>query len=829
MLRNYLIIAWRNLWNNKVFSSINIVGLSVAMAASLLIYLYISFELSYDDFHENGKNIYRLVGTRIIDGIQDGPQPTLSPSYGHLLESNFPEIESYARLYPEAEADFSIQSDHLVTQSSPEEKVYYADPAFLDMFSFNLLAGDAKTALDEPYTLIITESLAKKYFGWDASTNQPNQILDQFIWSADYRFKITGVVKDIPDNSHIKFNALISMESLKSWWSDFDDDGAWEELVTYYRVDPNADIKILTDKIRKLFEHQSYTTYSFYLQPIREIHLHSVGYKREWEVRGNILIIRFLLIICLFILTIAWTNYINLTTARSMKRAKEVGIKKIVGAGKKHLIDQFLLESTIINLIALLLAITLVQVLLPYFEQLVREDLQLNLVKKDLLIIIPGFLALGVLVSGFYPALLLSSFKPISMLTGLNIRWSSKVNLRKALVVVQYTITCSLIMGTITVYKQMSYVQNSNIGFDLQQMLIVKAPKFNDSDIGAAKFKVFKNRLWTQKGIAGVTASNDIPGGTNLGGGLSFSSVFKNEKIYYYFPVLSVDPDFFETYKIKLKVGRTFSDVGGKDQQAIILMEQTAKDMGFINPEDVLNAQVYTRKQNRKMNDTTRQKLINPTVIGIVEDYNHNSLKEPLQPLIFQKVNSIKTHRPFLYYSIRLEIPESDYDQISNAISLVKKYYQEVFAESTFNYFFLDDFFNSQYKSDQKFGSIIGHFSILAILIACLGMFGLSLFTLQQRTKEIGIRKTHGASVLAILVLLSKGLIKLVLISIMVAIGVTFIPLSSWLQSFAYRIELSWWLFTIPAIAIVGIAVFTISFQTIKAALANPVEALRYE
>ncbi|MCK5208421.1 MAG: FtsX-like permease family protein [Cyclobacteriaceae bacterium] len=258
------------------------------------------------------------------------------------------------------------------------------------------------------------------------------------------------------------------------------------------------------------------------------------------------------MIICLFILAIAWTNYINLTTARSMKRAKEVGIKKIVGAGKKQLIEQFLLESTIINLVAILLAITLVQVLLPYFEKLVGEDLQVNLVNSDFLIIIPGFLVLGVVVSGLYPALLLSSFKSISMLTGVKIRWSNKAGLRKALVVVQYMITFSLILGTFTVYKQLSHMRNSALGFNMQQMLIVRAPKFNNSDIGAAKFNVFKNNLRSQKRITGVTASNDIPGGKNLGGALRFTSILNNEEIITFFPVVSVDPDFFETYEIKL-------------------------------------------------------------------------------------------------------------------------------------------------------------------------------------------------------------------------------------------------------------------------------------
>ena len=829
MLHNYLIIAWRNLWNNKVFSLINIIGLAVAMASCLLIYLYISFERSYDSFHENGKNIYRLIGTRIIDGVQDGPQSTLSPSYGILLQSNFPEIEDYTRLYPEAAAEFSIQSDHLAKQSSPEEKVFYADPAFLDMFSFPLLVGDANTALDEPNNIIITESLAKKYFGWESSINQPNKILDQIMSFDKFNYKITGVVKDIPNNSHIKFNALISMETLKSWWSDFDEGGAWQESVIYYRLNPNADIKILTDNIRELFEKKSYATFTFYLQPISEIHLRSAGYKGEWEVRGNIQIIRFLMIICLFILAIAWTNYINLTTARSMKRAKEVGIKKIVGAGKKQLIEQFLLESTIINLVAILLAITLVQVLLPYFEKLVGEDLQVNLVNSDFLIIIPVFLVLGVIVSGLYPALLLSSFKSISMLTGVKIRWTNKAGLRKALVVVQYMITFSLILGTFTVYKQLSHMRNSALGFNMQQMLIVRAPKFNNSDIGAAKFNVFKNNLRPQKGITGVTASNDIPGGKNLGGALRFTSILNNEEIITFFPVVSVDPDFFETYEIKLKYGRMFSNIIGKDQQSIIIMEQTARNLGFVHPEDALHAKIYTTKQNRKMNDKTPLKTINPTVLGIVDDYNHNSLKAQLQPLIFQKVNSIKTHRPFLYYSIRLEIPEGGYDQLSELISLVKKNYREVFKESSFSYFFLDDYFNSQYRSEQKFGIIFGIFSILAIVIACLGMFGLSLFTLHQRTKEIGIRKAHGASITGILVLLSKEFIKLIIISILVAIPITFVPLRGWLQTFAYRIDLSWWLFAIPAIVITVIALLTISYQSIKAALANPVKSLRYE
>ncbi|MCK5471029.1 MAG: ABC transporter permease, partial [Cyclobacteriaceae bacterium] len=441
---NYIIIAWRNLWNNKVYSLINIVGLAVAMAACLLIYLYISFERSYDNFHEHGNNIYRLITTRTVDGVEEPSHSTLGSGYGPFLKSNLPEIEEFARLQIEDDTEFDFQYGPLENQSSREDKVFYADPSFLDMFSFPLLVGDATTALDEPNSIVITESLAKKYLGWNPQNDQPNDILDQsIIYNKTNFFKITGVAKDIPSNSHIKFNALISVETIKtSWWRGFDNEEGMGECILYYLLNPNTDVTALTEKIVGLFEKRYAEsmkklniTFSFQLQPIREIHLSSGDFKGEMEVRGDIRIVRFLIIICLFILAIAWTNYINLTTTRSMKRAKEVGIKKIVGAGKKQLIEQFLVESTMVNLIALLLAITMAQVLLPYFEQLIGKDLQVDLFSRELLIIISGFLVLGVFVSGLYPALLLSSFKSISMLSGIKNRGSNRAGLRKTLVV----------------------------------------------------------------------------------------------------------------------------------------------------------------------------------------------------------------------------------------------------------------------------------------------------------------------------------------------------------------------------------------------------------
>ncbi|MCK5370831.1 MAG: ABC transporter permease, partial [Cyclobacteriaceae bacterium] len=382
---------------------------------------------------------------------------TLGSGYGPFLKSNLPEIEEFARLQIEDDTEFDFQYGPLENQSSREDKVFYADPSFLDMFSFPLLVGDATTALDEPNSIVITESLAKKYLGWNPQNDQPNDILDQsIIYNKTNFFKITGVAKDIPSNSHIKFNALISVETIKtSWWRGFDNEEGMGECILYYLLNPNTDVTALTEKIVGLFEKRYAEsmkklniTFSFQLQPIREIHLSSGDFKGEMEVRGDIRIVRFLIIICLFILAIAWTNYINLTTTRSMKRAKEVGIKKIVGAGKKQLIEQFLVESTMVNLIALLLAITMAQVLLPYFEQLIGKDLQVGLFNRELLIIIFGFLVLGVFVSGLYPALLLSSFKSFSILSGIKNRGSNRAGLRKTLVVMQYMITFSLILGT---------------------------------------------------------------------------------------------------------------------------------------------------------------------------------------------------------------------------------------------------------------------------------------------------------------------------------------------------------------------------------------------
>ena len=521
MLRNYLIIAWRNLWYNKIFSFINIFGLAVAMAASLLIYLYISFELSYDNFHENDKNIYRLVGTRTIEGEQKPTETYLSPFLGWFLQSQFTEIESFARIQYEEQAEFSIQSGSNDLQSYREEKVFYVDQSILDIFSFPLLAGNPKTALLEINSLVITESLAKKYFGYDHNADQYQDVLGRTILHNGKRnYKITGVVKDNPTNSHFQFDALISMESVKNWFQDYDDDESWGWNLLYLRLAPKTNPNELSAKIQKMLEqryHESMkkwnVTFNVQLQPLDDIHLHSVAFAENTEVRGDIRMVRFMMIICIFILAIAWTNYINITTARSMNRMKEVGIKIIVGAKRRQLIEQFIMESALINLIAFIFAATLIQVSLPFFEQLIGKDLEVDILNKADVLIITGFFIMGIIVSGFYPALLLSSFKSMSLIRGNKIQRTNKSDSRKILVAMQYMITFSLVLSTFSIYMQLSHMRNRNLGFEMEQILIVRASTFGPSDLSNAKFRVFKDRLLSHRGISNVTASNNIPGG----------------------------------------------------------------------------------------------------------------------------------------------------------------------------------------------------------------------------------------------------------------------------------------------------------------------------
>lgn len=804
MLLNYFKIALRNLLRHKLFSLINILGLAIGMAACLLILQYVHFELSYDTFHRNGKDIYRVpVEYYLANGQRDYIEAAAPPAMGPTLKQDFPEVADMARIF----ADNVI----MTYQNTRfwEEKIYYADPSFLSVFSFPLINGDARTALSEPNTLVLTESAARKYFGKDEPVGKIIQLDGQ------QNLLVTGVLQDVPVNSHLQFSALISFATLEqreqgNLYSHGNDWG-WYNFFTYLRLKPQVNADRFAAKLPAFIqkyqgEDMRAKNYGLrlFLQPLSDIQLNNtVSYEKD--VRGNRQAVYFLAVIALFIVVIAWVNYVNLSTARAAERAKEVGIRKVVGSTRLQLIQQFLLESVLINLIAVTVAVFLAYALLPFFGSLVGKNIPFTFWQDERFTLLSlGLLLTGTVASAFYPAFVLSSFKPVRVLKGNTLVGNQGIWLRRSLVVVQFAASVALIIGTLVVYRQLQFMRRQELGVNIDQTLIIRGPQIQDSTYATGKF-TFQTELLRHPGVRSVTFSNQVPGEevTNTAGNVHRKGEKGKEGNY---SLVWIDYNFIPAYQLKMVAGRNFSAQFGTDRQAVVLNETAVRALGFRTAQAALNQVVIVRNQEK-------------TVVGVVKDYHQRSLQNRHEPMVF--IGDLSRAE---YFSIKINSANS-----REVIAAVKSNYEVRFPGNPFEYFFLDEYFAQQYQADQQFGQAFAFFAGLAIFVACLGLFGLASFTTAQRTKEIGVRKVLGASVADILLLLSKDFIRLLVIAFLVAVPVAWYVMHQWLQNYAFRTDLTWWLFALPALLVLFIALLTVSFQAIKAAVANPVKALRSE
>jgi putative ABC transport system permease protein len=817
MLKNYFIASLRNLMKNKVFSSINIVGLAIGMAACLLILQYVNFELSYDQFHANKDHLYRVVNDRYQNGklIQHG---TITYSaIGKAMKDDFKEVQDFTRVEPLGEVIIQHQDNKLA-----EEDALAVDPSFLEMFSFPLMAGDQHTALKQPYTAVVSQSLIRKIFHYQGSDFQ--QFLGKtLILSRDSTpYKITGICRDVPENSHLPFNLLTSYQSLiDEGWKDADYSFTDSDFWHYILLRPGTDVKAFQAKLAAFSQRHfqgnkvSGSVERFYLQPLSRAHLYS-DFEYEIGKTGSATVVWGLMVIALLIIVIAWVNYVNLTTAKAMERAKEVGIRKVVGASKKQLIGQFLTESLFLNSVALLLAIFIVLGVQQGFNQLVQHQLSL----KDLLersssghqvtswLIL--LLSAGVLLSGFYPAFVLSSYKPIVVLKGRFSASRKGILFRKALVVGQFALTVGLIIGSLVVYRQLRYMNKQELGFSINQTLIIKPPILTAWDSTFInKENAFKEEVKQLPHVKAATASGRVPGDEL---GRTFNVRRSNTDAATHFTVrnLMVNYDFIQVYGIQLLAGRNFTPSDHNPDfnklHNIILNQTAVKLLGFSSPQEAIGQTVTAGDRPWE-------------VIGVVADFHQKSLRYPLEPTLL--VPAYTTNGP-----ISVKLDPSD---LAATLSAIKKKYEAFFPGNLFDYYFLDERFNKQYKNEELFGKVFGLFAGLAIFIACLGLLGLSLFTTAQRTKEIGVRKVLGASVANILFLLSREFIRLILISFLVAAPLAWWVMRTWLQDFAYRTAISWWIFLLAGFLALIIAITTITTQAIKAATLNPVKSLRTE
>ncbi len=826
MLRNYLLIAYRNLWHNKVYALINILGLAIGLTAALFIFQYVQFEKSYDRFHENADNIYRVIQQFTINGNQLPPNHISSSNFGPAVKRECPEVLAYARLWKNKIENFIIS--YQAEEGTPpieflEQKVYYTEASFMEMFSFPMIVGDSKI-FQEPKTLLLSENMAKKIFGTDWQKADPmGKVLTI---NGEEAFMISGVFKDIPENSHIKFEVLLSLPTLaKEMHYDTD---LYAPFPTYLLVDPRADINILQPKLQKILyqlvesffkREDNVNTFIVSLQPLGDAHLHSFGYKGEPEIRGSATTVQFLLIIACFILLLAWINYVNLSTARAVKRAKEVGIRKVVGAGRKQLITQFLLESFLINLLSVVVAATLYQLCFPFFTRLVEKEIPLTALVEAPWLLSGIFLVLisGTLLSGGYSAFVLSSFKAVSMMKGKFHTSAGGIILRKSLIVFQFIISVGLIIGTFSVYQQLVFMKNHDLGLDLSQKLIVHAPKITDENY-AHHYESFKAALQKLPDISHVTASHLAPGNPTMEGEFVINK--KQPENMPIFSIGRVDYDYLETYQIKLLHGRDFSREFPSDQEAAVITEDVAIALGFDPVESALQETLVIQPNGLK-------KEVN--IIGIVKNVNLKSLKLKRSGVVLMLAPDHQEEIPYFlrfnYYTIELD----NVSHLKENIASIEDLYKDHFPGNPFTYFFLDEYFNAQYQAEEQFGKVFTAASGLAIFIACLGLFGLSAFMVKQRTKEIGIRKVLGASLQSILLLFSKDYLKLLSLAGLIALPMAYFSLHRWLESYMVRIPLSWWLFLLPLAMVLGIALVTVSVQTIKAALANPAKVLHNE
>ena len=801
MLRAYITLALRNLIHRSQFSILNIAGLAIGMAACFTLIQYARFEESYDKFNKHVEEIYRLALSVTTDQNVKTEVPKNFSALGPRLKSDFPEIKNYVRIFP---IDGTMAMKHR-DRVFNEKNILFADQSIFAVFTFPMIDGDSSTALKDPYSVVITESTSRKYFNNDNAVGRSITIREGAI---DVGLLVTGVVRDVPENAHFSFDFLISHATLSVLWGERADQSWGEALFyTYIQVEPSADHQALTNKLtpdllRQYSNWGSSIKLEFVVQPLRDIYL-TAHMVQEAKVNGDAGQISLLWLIALLIVSLSWINYINISTARYLERAKEVGVRKIIGARRYQLLMQFIIESGMMTLISIGLACILVQTLSPFIMTFTGKHIPMWDDWTSLLGIAAFFIT-GSLLSAVFPALILSSLNTVNVLKGKLRSSSIGIAFRKGLIVFQFVAAALIIGGTFIVYLQLNFMRTSDIGADISQTIILTTPDITDST-SRLKADFFKAQLLKHKNVAWAVSSTSIPGKQDniVAGGLSKLEQADKDGINHY--SFGVDRLFIDAYKMKVVAGRNFASTG--DNGSVILNETAMRMIGFDKAEDAIGLKIAA-------NWTPTA-----TIIGIVEDFHQHSFRAGIDPIVLYLDESAA----YGYYSIKINTANASLQQV---LSDIGNEWQRDFPGNPFDYFFLDDYFNQQYKEDIRFGKVLSAFSLLGLVIACLGIFGLSIFNASQRTKEIGIRKVLGATITNILVLLSWDHLKLIALAMLLAMPLIYFAGDEWLSSYAYRIDLHWWMLILPAISILIVAILTISSQSVKAAMSDPARSL---
>ncbi len=799
MFKNYFKTAWRNLWKNKVYSFINIAGLAIGMAACIIILLFVTYERSFDSLHT--KNIYRLNEVQKFEGMVAAQKVALTMfPMAPTLKAEFPEIKKYTRINAAGNVPLYYQGKKVYIK-----RICFVDSTFLDIFDFPLLQGDRKSALEKKNTIVLSKETAEKYFGKEDAVGKT---ITSYRRNDTTDLVVTAVIQNIPQNSQLQFDALVPFSTIAQpdWMNNWG--GNW--LNSYFEIASNTNIAALTKKfpdfLKKHMTPENAKSYELFLMPLKEIHagatdigLDSFNYQQFDKSYTNIFFI-----IAMVVLLIACVNFMNLSTARSAERAREVGVRKSVGAFRWQLSLQFIGESIILAIIAAVLASGIVGLLLPSVNQLSQRELQFDIFTnwKLLLSVIAGTVFLGI-IAGLYPAAYLSSFKPVTVLKGSIQTGRRKSLLRNILVVTQFSCAIFLIIATVFAVKQLNYMKDRPTGFDREQ--IVTVPFREGAD---GKFDVIKKDLLQNTLVSSVSASQDVLGSHLDQSGIEFKGDGPMRNLTS--TRLIVDHDYLTTFKMSLAAGKNFSSEESANGKEYIINEALAKEL----LKDNTKADMSSLLGKHFGFDSLGY------IVGIAKDFNFNSLHHKIETMFMFNMKN------WGYSNMSVKINGS---KAKEAIAFIQSVWQKNVPDVPFDYQFLDDHFEELYKADAQISTIVGSLAILAIIISCLGLFGLASYSAEKRIKEVGIRKVLGASLQHIVLMLSKDFLKYVLIAALIAWPASWFAVHTWLQDYAYRINISWWIFLLAVVIAVLIALVTISFQAIKAAIANPVKSLRTE
>ena len=807
MFRNYVKTAWRNLTRHKGFTMINLFGLTIGLTGCLVIGLFVWDELQYDKSIPGGENVYRVYEERTDDGVITYGA-AVPPMYATFTEQQYPEVSSTARIMMSIDK-FLLEVGE---KSMYEEKGWFVDSSFFKIFPLKFIKGDPSTALNAPNTMVISEAMAKKYFG---NADPINKII-----TVDKdTLTVKGVLAKLPQRFHLDFNYLMSLptagvspDRMQRW--------TWHQFYTYVRLKPGSKVDPLQQKFQAHVKKEIHPTItqvgrSFLpvFQPLSDIHLKSSDFIYDNAVRGNATYVKALTIIALFVLAIACFNFINLATARSFKRAKEIGVRKVVGADRKQLVFQFIGETILLAVLAVFVATVITSLLVPVLNNFTDKSIVFNPIANPLLalLILGGGVAIGIL-AGIYPAMVLSGFRPIVVLknmklfgTGSHIPW-----LRQGLVILQFALSALLIVSAIIVYKQTSYLNNKDLGFDKEQVIY-----FQIRQEVSEKLDAFKAELKQSPNIVSVTSGYGLPGDLYAGDGVIIPG--KDGDKEHSSNVFIGDYDYLKTLGLRIIAGRDFSrDMSTDVNEAFIITETAVKEFGFGTPEKALGQRM---NWNEWSPQDTLNRIKKGKVIGVIQDFHYKSLHEKV-------VGSVIQLYPQVTFKVAAKLKTTD---IQNTIAHITKVWDKFSPGYPLDYKFMDETYGKMYKSEGKLASLLWIFTAMAIVVGCLGLFGLAAFAAEQRTKEIGIRKVLGASVLNIMGLLSKNFVVMVLIASLIAFPVAWWAMNKWLDDFPYRVNIGWWVFAVAVVAALLVALITVSFQSIKAATTNPVKSLRTE